>query len=136
MGIIEFITKLFKRKEYEALPEVNKKPPIYDDLKELGQEIEKQTNLNGLIKDFGQIPELKTQFSGEQIIKIATSFFESLGIKENINVDTTIKHGDIRYLFQAVRQVTQRLSKIETNDQYIKVHRKDFRKISKKSVRY
>ena len=132
MGIIEFITKLFKRKEYEALPEVNKKPPIYDDLKELGQEIEKQTNLNGLIKDFGQIPELKTQFSGEQIIKIATSFFESLGIKENINVDTTIKHGDIRYLFQAIRQVTQRLSKIETNDQYIKVAPKCMEKILEK----
>lgn len=135
MGIIEFITKLFKRREYEALPETNKKPPIYDELKELGKEIEKQANLNGLIEDFRQIPELKTQFSGEQIIKIATSFFESLGIKENINVDTTIKHGDIRYLFQAVRQVTQRLSKIETNDQYIKVAPKCMEKILEKYLK-
>ena len=135
MGIIEFITKLFKRREYEALPETNKKPPIYDELKELGKELEKQANFNGLIKDFGQIPELKTQFSGEQIIKIATSFFESLGIKENINIDTTIKHGDIRYLFQAVRQVTQRLSKIETNDQYIKVVPKCMEKILEKYLK-
>ena len=40
MGIIEFITKFFKRKEYEALPEVNRKPPIYDELKELGTGID------------------------------------------------------------------------------------------------
>ena len=132
MGIIDFISQLFKRKEKQALPKPEEANKIFEELRKFGKEIETEVNIDELIinsENIKQLPKLKTRFSREQIVNIATKFYESLGIKENINIDTTVKHGDINYLFQAVNRVAQRLSKIETSDEYSKVIPKCMEKI-------
>ena len=132
MGILDFISQLFKSKEKQALPKPEEANTIFEELQKFGKEIETELNIDELIinsENIKQLPRLKTKFSREQIINIATRFYESLGIKEDINIDTTVKHGDINYLVQAVNRVSQRFSKIETSDEYSKVIPKCMEKI-------
>lgn len=123
MGIIEFIRKIFQKKEQKSLPKVNEVPKIFKNLQEIGKNLEKSTNIENVILDNSeeQFPKFQTQFSDKQIIEITKKFYESLGIKENINIEINIKKGNIKDLFQLVNQIAQSFSKIEKNNVYSKV---------------
>ena len=123
MGIIEFIRKIFQKKEQKSLPKVNEVPKIFKNLQEIGKNLEKSTNIENVILDNSeeQFPKFQTQFSDKQIIEITKRFYESLGIKENINIEINIKKGNIKDLFQSVNQIAQSFSKIEKNNVYSKV---------------
>ena len=123
MGIIEFIRKIFQKKEQKSLPKVNEVPKIFKNLQEIGKNLEKSTNIENVILDNSeeQFPKFQTQFSDKQIIEITKKFYESLGIKENINIEINIKKGNIKDLFQSVNQIAQCFSKIEKNNVYSKV---------------
>lgn len=123
MGIIEFIRKIFQKKEQKSLPKVNEVPKIFKNLQEIGKNLEKSTNIENVILDNSeeQFPKFQTQFSDKQIIEITKRFYESLGIKENINIEINIKRGNIKDLFQSVNQIAQSFSKIEKNNVYSKV---------------
>lgn len=123
MGIIEFIRKIFQKKEQKSLPKVNEIPKIFKNLQEIGRNLEKSTNIENIILDNSeeQFPKFQTQLSDKQIIEITKRFYESLGIKENINIEINIKKGNIKDLFQSVNQIAQCFSKIEKNNVYSKV---------------
>ena len=123
MGIIEFIRKIFQKKEQKSLPKVNEVPKIFNDLKEIGRNLGKSINIENIILNNSeeQFPKFQTQFSDKQIIEITKKFYESLGIKENINIEINIKKGNIKDLFQLVNQIAQCFSKIEKNNVYSKV---------------
>ena len=123
MGIIEFIRKIFQKKEQKSLPKVNEVPKIFKNLQEIGKNLEKSINIENITLDNSeeQFPKFKTQFSDKQIIEITKKFYESLGIKENINIEINIKKGNIKDLFQLVNQIAQSFSKIEKNNVYSKV---------------
>ena len=97
MGIIEFIRKIFQKKEQKSLPKVNEVPKIFNDLQEIGRNLGKSINIENitLINNEKQFPKFQTQFSDKQIIEITKNFYESLGIKENINIEINIKNGKI-----------------------------------------
>ncbi len=123
MGIIEFIIKIFQKKERKSLPKVNEVPKIFNDLQEIGRNLGKSINIENitLINNEKQFPKFQTQLSDKQIIEITKNFYESLGIKENINIEINIKKGNIKDLFQLVNQIAQCFSKIEKNNVYSKV---------------
>jgi len=123
MGIIEFIRKIFQKKEQKSLPKVNEVPKIFKNLQEIGKNLEKSINIENITLDNSeeQFPKFKTQFSDKQIIEITKKFYESLGIKENVNIEINIKNGNIKDLFQLVNQIAQSFSKIEKNNVYSKV---------------
>lgn len=123
MGIIEFIIKIFQKKEQKSLPKVNEVPKIFKNLQEIGKNLEKSINIENITLDNSeeQFPKFKTQFSDKQIIEITKKFYESLGIKENVNIEINIKNGNIKDLFQLVNQIAQSFSKIEKNNVYSKV---------------
>ena len=123
MGIIEFIRKIFQKKEQKSLPKVNEVPKIFKNLQEIGKNLEKSINIENITLDNSeeQFPKFKTQFSDKQIIEITKKFYESLGIKENENIEINIKNGNIKDLFQLVNQIAQSFSKIEKNNVYSKV---------------
>ena len=123
MGIIEFIRKIFQKKEQKSLPKVKEVTKIFKNLQEIGRNLEKSTNIENVILDNieEQFPKFQTQFSDKQIIEITKKFYESLGIKENINIEINIKKGNIKNLFQSVNQIAQCFSKIEKNNVYSKV---------------
>lgn len=123
MGIIEFIRKIFQKKEQKSLPKVKEVTKIFKNLQEIGRNLEKSTNIENVILDNSeeQFPKFQTQFSDKQIIEITKKFYESLGIKENINIEINIKKGNIKDLFQSVNQIAQCFSKIEKNNVYSKV---------------
>lgn len=123
MGIIEFIRKIFQKKEQKSLPKVNEVPKIFKNLQEIGRNLEKSTNIENVILNNieEQFPKFQTQFLDKQIIEITKKFYESLGIKENINIEINIKKGNIKDLFQSVNQIAQSFSKIEKNNVYSKV---------------
>ena len=123
MGIIEFIRKIFQKKEQKSLPKVNEVPKIFNDLQEIGRNLGKSINIENitLINNEKQCPKFQTQLSDKQIIEITKNFYESLGIKENINIEINIKKGNIKDLFQLVNQIAQSFSKIEKNNVYSKV---------------
>lgn len=123
MGIIEFIRKIFQKKEQKSLPKVKEVPKIFKNLQEIGKNLEKSTNIENITLNNSeeQFPKFQTQFSDKQIIEITKKFYESLGIKENINIEINIKKGNIKDLFQSVNQIAQCFSKIEKNNVYSKV---------------
>ena len=123
MGIIEFIRKIFQKKEQKSLPKVNEVPKIFKNLQEIGKNLEKIINIENITLNNSkeQFPKFQTQFSDKQIIEITKKFYESLGIKENINIEINIKKGNIKDLFQSVNQIAQCFSKIEKNNVYSKV---------------
>lgn len=123
MGIIEFIRKIFQKKEQKSLPKVNEVPKIFKNLQEIGRNLEKSINIENIALNNSeeQFPKFQTQFSDKQIIEITKNFYESLGIKENINIEINIKKGNIKDLFQSVNQIAQSFSKIEKNNVYSKV---------------
>lgn len=123
MGIIEFIRKIFQKKEQKSLPKVNEVPKIFKNLQEIGKNLEKSINIENITLNNSkeQFPKFQTQFSDKQIIEITKKFYESLGIKENINIEINIKKGNIKDLFQSVNQIAQCFSKIEKNNVYSKV---------------
>lgn len=123
MGIIEFIRKIFQKKEQKSLPKVNEVPKIFNDLQEIGRNLGKSINIENITLNNSEKQFLKfqTQFSDKQIIEITKKFYESLGIKENINIEINIKNGNIKDLFQSVNQIAQSFSKIEKNNVYSKV---------------
>ena len=123
MGIIEFIRKIFQKKEQKSLPKVNEVPKIFKNLQEIGRNLEKSINIENIALNNSeeQFPKFQTQFSDKQIIEITKKFYESLGIKENINIEINIKKGNIKDLFQLVNQIAQSFSKIEKNNVYSKV---------------
>ena len=123
MGIIEFIRKIFQKKEQKSLPKVKEVPKIFNDLQEIGRNLGKSINIENitLINNEKQFPKFQIQFSDKQIIEITKKFYESLGIKENINIEINIKKGNIKDLFQLVNQIAQSFSKIEKNNVYSKV---------------
>ena len=123
MGIIEFIRKIFQKKEQKSLPKVNEVPKIFKNLQEIGKNLEKSINIENITLNNSeeQFPKFQTQFSDKQIIEITKKFYESLGIKENINIEINIKKGNIKDLFQLVNQIAQSFSKIEKNNVYSKV---------------
>ena len=131
MGIIEFIRKIFQKKEQKSLPKVNEVPKIFKNLQEIGKNLEKSINIENITLDNSeeQFPKFKTQFSDKQIIEITKKFYESLGIKENINIEINIKKGNIKDLFQSVNQIAQSFSKIEKDNVYSKVVPKCVEKI-------
>ena len=131
MWIIEFIRKIFQKKEQKSLPKVNEVPKIFNDLKEIGRNLEKSINIENITLNNSeeQFPKFQTQFSDKQIIEITKRFYESLGIKENINIEINIKKGNIKDLFQSVNQIAQSFSKIEKNNVYSKVVPKCVEKI-------
>lgn len=131
MGIIEFIRKIFQKKEQKSLPKVNEVPKIFNDLKEIGRNLGKSINIENIILNNSeeQFPKFQTQFSDKQIIEITKKFYESLGIKENINIEINIKKGNIKDLFQSVNQIAQSFSKIEKDNVYSKVVPKCVEKI-------
>ena len=97
MGIIEFIIKIFQKKERKSLPKVNEVPKIFNDLQEIGRNLGKSINIENitLINNEKQFPKFQTQLSDKQIIEITKNFYESLGIKENINIEINIKKGNM-----------------------------------------
>ena len=97
MGIIEFIIKILQKKERKSLPKVNEVPKIFNDLQEIGRNLGKSINIENitLINNEKQFPKFQTQLSDKQIIEITKNFYESLGIKENINIEINIKKGNI-----------------------------------------
>lgn len=123
MGIIEFIRKIFQKKEQKSLPKVKEVPKIFKNLQEIGKNLEKSINIENITLNNSeeQFPKFQTQFSDKQIIEITKKFYESLGIKENINIEINIKKGNIKDLFQSVNQIAQSFSKIEKNNVYSKV---------------
>ena len=123
MGIIEFIRKIFQKKEQKSLPKVNEVPKIFKNLQEIGKNLEKSINIENMTLNNSeeQFPKFKTQFSDKQIIEITKKFYESLGIKESVNIEINIKKGNIKDLFQSVNQIAQCFSKIEKNNVYSKV---------------
>lgn len=123
MGIIEFIRKIFQKREQKSLSKVKEVSKIFKNLQEIGKNLEKSTNIENIILDNSeeQFPKFQTQFSDKQIIEITKKFYESLGIKENINIEINIKKGNIKDLFQSVNQIAQCFSKIEKNNVYSKV---------------
>ena len=131
MGIIEFIRKIFQKKEQKSLPKVNEVPKIFKNLQEIGRNLEKSINIENIALNNSeeQFPKFQTQFSDKQIIEITKNFYESLGIKENINIEINIKKGNIKDLFQSVNQIAQCFSKIEKNNVYSKVVPKCVEKI-------
>ncbi len=131
MGIIEFIRKIFQKKEQKSLPKVNELPKIFNNLQEIGRNLEKSINIENIALNNSeeQIPKFQTQFSDKQIIEITKKFYESLGIKENINIEINIKKGNIKDLFQSVNQIAQSFSKIEKDNVYSKVVPKCVEKI-------
>jgi hypothetical protein len=131
MWIIEFIRKIFQKKEQKSLPKVNEVPKIFNDLKEIGRNLGKSINIENITLNNSeeQFPKFQTQFSDKQIIEITKRFYESLGIKENINIEINIKKGNIKDLFQSVNQIAQSFSKIEKNNVYSKVVPKCVEKI-------
>ena len=131
MGIIEFIRKIFQKKEQKSLPKVNEVPKIFKNLQEIGKNLEKSINIENITLNNSkeQFPKFQTQFSDKQIIEITKKFYESLGIKENINIEINIKKGNIKDLFQSVNQIAQSFSKIEKNNVYSKVVPKCVEKI-------
>ena len=48
MGIIEFIRKIFQKKEQKSLPKVNEVPKIFKNLQEIGKNLEKSTNIENI----------------------------------------------------------------------------------------
>lgn len=131
MGIIEFIRKIFRKREQKSLPKVKEVPKIFKNLQEIGKNLEKSTNIENITLNNSeeQFPKFQTQFSDKQIIEITKRFYESLGIKENINIEINIKKGNIKDLFQSVNQIAQSFSKIEKNNVYSKVVPKCVEKI-------
>lgn len=123
MGIIEFIRKIFQKKEQKSLPKVKEVPKIFKNLQEIGKNLEKSINIENITLNNSkeQFPKFQTQLSDKQIIEITKNFYESLGIKENINIEINIKKGNIKDLFQSVNQIAQSFSKIEKNNVYSKV---------------
>ena len=109
MGIIEFIRKIFQKKEQKSLPKVKEVPKIFNNLQEIGRNLEKSINIENITLNNSkeQFPKFQTQFSDKQIIEITKKFYESLGIKENINIEINIKKGNIKDLFQSVNQIAQ-----------------------------
>lgn len=105
------------------MPKVNEVPKIFKNLQEIGKNLEKSINIENITLDNSeeQFPKFKTQFSDKQIIEITKKFYESLGIKENVNIEINIKNGNIKDLFQLVNQIAQSFSKIEKNNVYSKV---------------
>ena len=105
------------------MPKVNEVPKIFKNLQEIGRNLGKSINIENitLINNEKQFPKFQTQFSDKQIIEITKNFYESLGIKENINIEINIKKGNIKDLFQSVNQIAQCFSKIEKNNVYSKV---------------
>ena len=86
------------------MPKVNEVPKIFKNLQEIGKNLEKSINIENITLDNSeeQFPKFKTQFSDKQIIEITKKFYESLGIKENVNIEINIKNGNIKDLFQLV----------------------------------
>ena len=86
------------------MPKVNEVPKIFKNLQEIGKNLEKSINIENITLDNSeeQFPKFKTQFSDKQIIEITKKFYESLGIKENVNIEISIKNGNIKDLFQLV----------------------------------
>ena len=78
MGIIEFIRKIFQKKEQKSLPKVNEVPKIFKNLQEIGKNLEKSINIENitLINNEKQFPKFQTQFSDKQIIEITKNFMK------------------------------------------------------------
>ena len=113
------------------MPKVKEVPKIFNNLQEIGSNLEKSINIENITLNNNeeQFPKFQTQFSDKQIIEITKKFYESLGIKENINIEINIKKGNIKDLFQLVNQIAQSFSKIEKNNVYSKVVPKCVEKI-------